>query len=256
MTMPLLCIRDLHAKIHEQEILHGLSLTIFPGQIHAIMGPNGAGKSTLSKVLAGHPSYTVTKGEVFLNGRDLLPLSPEERAHAGLFLSFQNPVEVPGVSNGKFLRAAVNAVRRARGQEMLSEEHFQNLLAEKMALLGCASDFATRDVNVGFSGGEKKRNEILQMALLSPLLAILDETDSGLDIDAMKVISHGVNSLMSSEKGLLVITHYQRLLNFIKPDVVHVLMKGCIVASGGADLVQKLEAEGYDWLQRDGACHG
>ncbi len=255
MTLPLLAIRDLHAQAHEKEILHGVNLTIFPGEIHAIMGPNGAGKSTLSKVLAGHPTYTVTGGDILLNGQSLLALSPEDRARQGLFLSFQNPIEVPGVSNVKFLHAAVNAIRKARGEERLDEESFQKLLAEKMALLGCRPDFATRDVNAGFSGGEKKRNEVLQMAVLDPVMAILDETDSGLDIDAMKVIANGVNTIMTNDKGLLLITHYQRLLNFISPTVVHVMMEGRIVATGGADLVKRLEAEGYDWLQQGGISH-
>lgn len=255
MTMPLLTIRDLHAKVHEEEILRGVSLTIFPGEIHAIMGPNGAGKSTLSKVLAGHPSYEVIGGEALLNGHSLLGLAPEERARQGLFLSFQNPVEVSGVSNVKFLRAAVNAMRRARELGVLNEDSFQALLNEKMELLGCRADFATRDVNAGFSGGEKKRNEILQMTVLDPLMAILDETDSGLDIDAMKVVAGGVNAIMTTEKGLLLITHYQRLLNFIKPTVVHVMMEGRIVATGGSELAHKLEAEGYDWLQHGEGCH-
>jgi Fe-S cluster assembly ATP-binding protein len=255
MTVPLLSIQDLHAQAHEKEILHGVCLTIFPGQIHAIMGPNGAGKSTLSKVLAGHPSYTVTRGQALLNGCSLLGLAPEERARQGLFLSFQNPIEVSGVSNVKFLRAAVNAMRKARGQEMVSEEAFLKLLNEKMELLGCRADFATRDVNAGFSGGEKKRNEILQMAVLDPIVGILDETDSGLDIDAMKVVAGGVNSIMTPEKGLLLITHYERLLNFIQPTVVHVMMEGRIVASGGMELAQRLEAEGYDCIQQGGKSH-
>jgi Fe-S cluster assembly ATP-binding protein len=255
MTIPLLTIRDLHASIGDTEILHGITLTIFPGEIHALMGPNGAGKSTLSKVLAGHPSYTVTQGEASLNGISLLTLSPEERAHRGLFLSFQNPIEVPGVSNIKFLRAAVNAMRKGRGEEPLSEENVQKVLHEKMELLGLKADLAARDVNAGFSGGEKKRNEILQMAVLNPIVAILDETDSGLDIDAMKIVAHGVNTIMTPEKGLLLITHYQRLLNYIKPSVVHVMIEGRIVATGGKELSLRLESEGYDWLFNDGHHH-
>lgn len=250
MMQPLLIIRDLHAQAEGVEILHGVSLTILPGQIHAIMGPNGAGKSTLANVLAGHPSYTVTSGDVLFNGQSLLAMPPEERCRQGLFVSYQHPVEVPGVSNGAFLRAIGTAVRRARGQEVLNDKAFQALLAEKMELVGCKADFLARDVNTGFSGGEKKRNEILQMALLDPVMAILDETDSGLDIDAMKIVAHGVNTLMADDRGLLLITHYQRLLNFIVPTVVHVMMEGRIITTGGRELALRLETDGYDWLQR------
>ena len=255
MTLPILAIANLRVNVHNTEILHDISITIFPGEIHAIMGPNGAGKSTLSKVLAGHPSYTVTGGEASFCGQNLLTLRPEERAHLGMFLSFQHPVEIPGVSTFAFLRAAVNATRKARKQEALSLEDFQKLLDEKMAMLTFKPDLAARDVNTGFSGGEKKRNEILQMAVLDPRLAILDETDSGLDIDAMKVVANGVNTIMTPEKGLLLITHYQRLLNFIKPSVVYVMMEGRIVATGGSDLAHKLESEGYDWLQKKSTPH-
>lgn len=255
MKRPLLDIRDLYVSTDEKEILNGITLTIFPGQIHAIMGPNGAGKSTLSKVLAGHPAYTVTKGEISLSGESLISMVPEERAHHGLFLSFQNPVEVPGVSNVKFLRAAVNAIRKGQGQDPLSEDEIENLVHEKMELLGLKPDLASRDLNVGFSGGEKKRNEILQMAVLNPLVSILDEADSGLDIDAMKVVANGIKTIMSKEKGLLLITHYQRLLTYIVPDVVHVMVEGRIVATGGRELAVKLESEGYDWLMQDGKRH-
>ena len=255
MKQPLLTIHDLHAEVEGREILHGLCLTVLPGQIHAIMGPNGAGKSTLAKILAGHPSYTVTKGMVVLNGQNILNLSPEERACQGLFLGFQNPIEVPGVANGKFLRAAVNAIRKARGQEALNDEQFHQQLTSKMELLGCKPEVVTRDVNVGFSGGEKKRNEILQMALLDPTVAILDETDSGLDIDAMKIIASGVNRFMTDAKGLLLITHYQRLLKVIVPTGVHVMMEGRIVATGGNDLAERLGAEGYDWVRQGGYEH-
>ena len=248
MTEPLLNICDLHVSVQGKEILHGVSLSIFPGQIHAIMGPNGAGKSTLSKVLAGHPAYEVTSGSVTLEGQNLLSMSPEERARRGLFLSFQQPIELPGVSMHAFLRAAVNATRKARGQDSLSEGEFQRLVEEKSELLHFRTELVRRDVNSGFSGGEMKRNEILQMALLDPKVAILDETDSGLDIDAMKVVGAGVNAFMSPQKSLLLITHYQRLFDVIQPSVVHVMVGGTIVQTGTKELAHKIESEGYDWV--------
>jgi Fe-S cluster assembly ATP-binding protein len=253
MTEPLLNISDLHASVQGKEILHGVSLSIYPGQIHAIMGPNGAGKSTLSKVLAGHPAFEVTGGTVTFLGQDLLVLSPEERARKGVFLSFQHPVELPGVSMTSFLRASVNAVRKARGMTPVSEKEFHKLLEEKSELLQFRTEYVRRDVNAGFSGGEMKKNEILQMALLDPKLAILDETDSGLDIDAMRIVGAGVNTLMTKDKGLLLITHYQRLLNVIQPTVVHVMMGGKIVMTGGPELAHKLESEGYDWIVKENA---
>lgn len=241
-------IKDLHVNIEGKPILKGLNLAIKPGEIHAIMGPNGAGKSTLAKVLAGHPSYEVTQGEVWFKGQNILELEPEERAHLGLFMSFQYPLEIPGVSNVEFLQTALNAQRKAHGQEPISAEEFQKLLDEKMQLVSSRPEFKERNLNEGFSGGEKKRNEILQMAILNPDFAILDETDSGLDIDAMKVVAEGVNNLMDPSKGLLLITHYQRLLNYIKPDFVHVMQDGKIIRSGGAELALQLEESGYDGI--------
>jgi Fe-S cluster assembly ATP-binding protein len=241
-------IKDLHVNIEGKPILKGLNLTIKPGEIHAIMGPNGAGKSTLAKVLAGHPSYEVTQGEVWFKGQNILELEPEERAHQGLFMSFQYPLEIPGVSNVEFLQTALNAQRKAQGQEPMDAEQFQKLLDEKMQLVSARAEFKERNLNEGFSGGEKKRNEILQMAILNPDFAILDETDSGLDIDAMKVVAEGVNRLMNDTKGLLLITHYQRLLNYIKPDFVHVMQDGKIIRSGGAELALQLEESGYDGI--------
>lgn len=241
-------IKDLHVNIEGKPILKGLNLTIKPGEIHAIMGPNGAGKSTLAKVLAGHPSYEVTQGEVWFKGQNILELEPEERAHLGLFMSFQYPLEIPGVSNVEFLQTALNAQRKAHGLEPIDAEQFQKLLDEKMQLVSARAEFKERNLNEGFSGGEKKRNEILQMAILNPDFAILDETDSGLDIDAMKVVAEGVNRLMDDSKGLLLITHYQRLLNYIKPDFVHVMQDGKIIRSGGAELALQLEESGYDGI--------
>ncbi len=241
-------IKNLCASIDGKPILKGFNLKINAGEIHAIMGPNGAGKSTLAKVLAGHPSYTVTDGEVLFKGKNLLELSPEERAHMGLFMSFQYPVEIPGVSNIQFMRTAYNSNRKARGEKELTVEEFEKLLDEKMALVDIKAEFKERNLNEGFSGGEKKRNEILQMAVLEPALAILDETDSGLDIDAMRVVAAGVNHIMHPEMGLLMITHYQRLLDYIKPDFVHVMMDGKIVQSGGSEMALELEEKGYDWL--------
>lgn len=244
----MLKIVDLHVAIQGVLILKGLSLVIHPGEIHAIMGPNGAGKSTLAKVLAGDPAYEVVSGEIWLDDVNILELSPEERAHAGLFIGFQYPVEIPGISNVQFLQAAYNAKRKAAGEMTVSEEEFQKLLSEKLELLEMKREFAQRNLNEGFSGGEKKRNEILQMAILDPKMAILDETDSGLDIDAMRVVACGVKRVFSPEKGLLLITHYQRLLDYIRPHFVHVLIDGQIVKSGDHLLAQELEVKGYDWL--------
>lgn len=246
-------IKNLCAAVEGKPILKGVDFKVNAGEIHAIMGPNGAGKSTLAKVLAGHPGYAVTGGEVKFNGVDLLSMEPDERAHQGLFMSFQYPVEIPGVSNMQFMRAAYNANRKARNQTELSLEDFEKLLDEKMRLVEVRGEFKERNLNEGFSGGEKKRNEILQMALLEPKLAILDETDSGLDIDAMRIVAAGVNKIMNPEMGLILITHYQRLLDYIKPDFVHVMLDGRIVHSGGAEEALKLEEKGYDWLTPSGA---
>ena len=242
----LLEIKGLHASIGDKEILRGIDLTIRRGEIHAVMGPNGAGKSTLSAVLAGKPDYTVTAGSVRFNGQDLLALSAEERAWAGIFLSFQYPVEIPGVTITSLMKTAVNAARKARGEEPLAAGPFLKLMKEKMAFIGMKPEFAKREVNVGFSGGEKKRNEIFQMALLDPTLAILDETDSGLDVDALRIVADGVNALHTPEKAAIVITHYQRLLEYIVPDRVHVLKDGRIVHSAGKELVAEIEEKGYD----------
>jgi Fe-S cluster assembly ATP-binding protein len=241
-------IKDLSASIEGKPILKGLNLIVKAGEIHAIMGPNGAGKSTLAKILAGHPSYTVTSGEILFKGQNLLEMEPEERAHAGLFMSFQYPVEIPGVSNIQFLRTAYNSNRKARGQTEMSLGEFEKLLEEKMSMMDIKPEFKERSLNEGFSGGEKKRNEILQMAILDPALAILDETDSGLDIDAMRIVAAGVNKLMNDDMGLILITHYQRLLDYIKPNFVHVMLNGKIVQSGGPELAFELENRGYDWL--------
>lgn len=241
-------IKNLCASIDGKLILKGLNLTVNAGEIHAIMGPNGAGKSTLAKVLAGHPSYEVTGGEILFKGKNLLELEPNERAHAGLFMSFQYPVEIPGVSNLEFLRASYNSKRKAKGETEVALAEFEKLLDEKMKLMEIKSEFKERNLNEGFSGGEKKRNEILQMAILDPELAILDETDSGLDIDAMRIVARGVNQLMSDRVGLILITHYQRLLDYITPDFVHVMLDGKIVQSGGPELALSLEEKGYDWL--------
>ncbi len=237
----MLWIKDLHVSTEGKAILKGVSLEILPGKIHAIMGPNGAGKSTLARLIAGHPDYDITQGEIVFEGQNILELSPEERAQIGLFMSFQYPLEIPGVTNLQFLHAAYNASKKAT----LSEEEFSKLLDDKMALMEIKAEFKERDLNTGFSGGEKKRNEILQMAVLEPKLAILDETDSGLDIDAMRIVASGVNKLMKEGRSLLLITHYQRLLDYISPDFVHVLLDGRIVASGGPELALKLEEEGY-----------
>lgn len=244
-------IKDLHASIHGKEILKGINLTVKPGEVHAIMGPNGSGKSTLSAVLAGNPNFEVTKGSVTFYGKNLLELSPEDRSHEGIFLSFQYPVEIPGVSMTNFMRAAVNEHRKYKGLEPLSAGEFLKLMREKRQIVELDSKLANRSVNEGFSGGEKKRNEIFQMAMLEPRLSILDETDSGLDIDALRIVAEGVNKLKSPENSTLVITHYQRLLDYIKPDVVHVLYKGQIVKTAGPELALKLEAQGYDWIKEE-----
>jgi Fe-S cluster assembly ATP-binding protein len=242
---PLLEITDLHAKVAGKEILRGLTLTLDAGQVHAIMGPNGSGKSTLSYVLAGRDGYEVTAGSVRYKGQDLLAMAPEERARAGIFLAFQYPVEIPGVPNATFLKSAVNAVRQARGEKPFDAMEFLKRAKEKLGGLEMDPSFLSRALNVGFSGGEKKRNEVFQMAMLEPALAILDETDSGLDIDALRIVAEGVNALRSAERGFLVITHYQRLLDYIVPDKVHVLSKGRIVKTGGKDLALELERTGY-----------
>ena len=243
--MALLEVKDLHARVEEKEILRGLNLTINPGEVHAIMGPNGSGKSTLSYVLAGKDDYEVTGGSATLDGEDLLGLEPDERAAKGLFLAFQYPIEIPGVASMTFLRTAVNSVRKKRGEEELSTPDFLRLVRERAKELNIKDDMLKRPVNVGFSGGEKKRNEILQMALLEPKMCVLDETDSGLDIDALKIVADGVNRLRAKNRGFLVITHYQRLLDHIVPDVVHVMARGKIVRTGGPELAHELEAEGY-----------
>ena len=242
----LLEIRDLHAGIDGKEILKGVNLTIRHGEVHAVMGPNGAGKSTLSAVLAGRPDFKVTSGTIVYEGKDLLAMSPEERSRAGIFLSFQYPVEIPGVSITNFLKAAVSCRRKALGLEDLSAGQSLKLLKEKMALVGMKPEFAKREVNVGFSGGEKKRNEIFQMAMLEPTFSILDETDSGLDVDALKIVAEGVNALRTPQSASIVITHYQRLLELIVPDVVHVLKDGRIIRTGGRELVEQIENSGYD----------
>jgi Fe-S cluster assembly ATP-binding protein len=242
-------IRDLHATVEGKEILRGINLTVNKGEIHAIMGPNGSGKSTLAKILAGHPAYEVTKGEVLFEGRNLLELAPDERAREGVFLAFQYPVEVPGVSNAQFLRLAYNEKRKHLGEEELDPLEFKDLLAERAKVVEMDAGLMSRSVNEGFSGGEKKRNEILQMAVLEPKLAVLDETDSGLDIDALRIVSEGVNKLRTPENAVVLVTHYQRLLNYIVPDHVHVLYKGRIVRTGGKELALELEEKGYDWIK-------
>jgi len=242
-------IKDLHVRVEGAEILHGVDLAVRAGEVHAIMGPNGSGKSTLAQALAGHEAYEVTKGSVSLDGADLVELSADERACAGLFLAFQYPIEIPGVSNMYFLRAALNSVRKARGEKEIDAIDFLALAKEKMKLLGLDPKLMNRSLNEGFSGGEKKRNEIFQMAVLEPRLAVLDETDSGLDIDALKVVAAGVNALRSPDRAFIVVTHYQRLLNYIVPDFVHVLVGGRIVKSGGRELALELEERGYAWAE-------
>ena len=245
----LLDVKDLHASIEGKEILKGINLQVRPGEVHAIMGPNGSGKSTLSEVLAGDPAFTVTSGEVDFHGMDLLSLSPEDRSHEGLFLSFQYPVEIPGGSMVNFMRAALNAKRKYFGQEPMSAGDFLKLMRQKRAIVELDNKLASRSVNEGFSGGEKKRNEIFQMAVLEPRLSILDETDSGLDIDALRIVAGGVNKLRSDSNSTIVITHYQRLLDYIKPDFVHILYNGRIVMTGGPELALELEERGYDWIK-------
>ena len=242
-------IKNLHAKVEDTEILKGIDLTINPGEVHAIMGPNGSGKSTLAQVLAGREEYEVTKGGVLYNGKDLLDMEAEERACEGLFMAFQYPVEIPGVANSYFLKAALNAVRTHRGEKELDAMDFLSLIKDKMKLVKMDESLLHRSVNEGFSGGEKKRNEIFQMSVLEPRFAILDETDSGLDIDALRTVSDGVNSLRSDDRSILVVTHYQRLLEYIVPDFVHVLVKGKIVKSGGKELALELEEKGYGWVE-------
>jgi Fe-S cluster assembly ATP-binding protein len=244
-------IKGLHATAGEKEILRGIDLTVNAGEVHAVMGPNGSGKSTLAQVLAGHPAYEVTAGHVLYQGRDLLDMDPEERAQAGVFLAFQYPVEIPGISNAYFLRAAYNEIRKAKGLEEVDSMDFLDLLEEKLRLVEWGPEIMSRAVNSGFSGGEKKRNEILQMAVLEPRLAILDETDSGLDIDALRIVANGVNTLRRPDSATIVVTHYQRLLNYIIPDRVHVLSAGRIVKSGGKELALELEARGYEWLEEE-----
>ncbi|MCB9895720.1 MAG: Fe-S cluster assembly ATPase SufC [Planctomycetes bacterium] len=253
MGAPLLEIKDLHVAVDGTEILHGLNLTVNAGEVHAIMGTNGSGKSTLTKVIAGHPDYEVTKGDVLYNGKSILEEEPEDRARAGIFLAFQYPVEVPGVSNMYFLRSALNAQRKSRGEPELSGAEFLELVKEKARLVDIDSGLLNRSVNEGFSGGEKKRNEIFQLAVLAPTLAILDETDSGLDIDALKTVADGVNSMRDAARAFLLVTHYQRLLNYIEPDRVHVLLDGRIVKSGGKELALQLEDKGYAWIEQETA---
>jgi Fe-S cluster assembly ATP-binding protein len=251
--MALLEIRDLHAKVGQRDILKGITLAVNAGEVHAIMGPNGSGKSTLAQVLARRESYQITRGSILFHGKDLLAMKPEDVACEGLFLAFQYPVEIPGISNAYFLRAALNAVRKSRGEDELDAIDFLPLLKEKMRLLEMDPKFLNRPVNEGFSGGEKKRNEIVQMAVLEPTLAVLDETDSGLDIDALKIVAQGVNTMRSQDRAIVLVTHYQRLLNYIVPDFVHVLVNGRIVKSGGPELALELEEKGYSWTEAEPA---
>ena len=249
--MSLLEIKNLHATVGGKEILRGINLTINPGEIHAVMGPNGAGKSTLSAILTGNPQYTVTEGSITYNGKDLLAMSPEQRAWEGIFLSFQYPVEIPGVSMVNFMRTAVNAHREYQGKPALTATEFLKMMREKRAVVQLDNKLANRSVNEGFSGGEKKRNEIFQMAMLEPRLSILDETDSGLDVDALRVVSDGVNRLKSADNASIVITHYQKLLDYVKPQFVHIVYKGRIVKDGGPELADRIFAEGFDWIKQE-----
>ena len=249
--MSLLEIKNLHATVGGKEILRGINLTINPGEIHAVMGPNGAGKSTLSAILTGNPQYTVTEGSITYNGKDLLAMSPEQRAWEGIFLSFQYPVEIPGVSMVNFMRTAVNAHREYQGKPALTATEFLKMMREKRAVVQLDNKLANRSVNEGFSGGEKQRNEIFQMAMLEPRLSILDETDSGLDVDALRVVSDGVNRLKSADNASIVITHYQKLLDYVKPQFVHIVYKGRIVKDGGPELADRIFAEGFDWIKQE-----
>ena len=249
----MLNVTNLHARVDDAEILKGVDLEINPGEIHAIMGPNGSGKSTLAQILAGNDGYEITAGQALYGGSDLLEMAPEERAREGIFLAFQYPVEIPGVNTAYFLRTSLNELRRASGQEAVDAIDFLELIREKLKLVEMDESFLKRSVNEGFSGGEKKRHEILQLAVLEPRLAILDETDSGLDIDALRIVANGVNTLHADDKSVLVVTHYQRLLDYIVPDFVHVLLDGRIVTSGGAELARELEAKGYDWIREEAA---
>ena len=251
-------LKDLHAEVEGEgiEILKGVNLTVTKGEIHAIMGPNGSGKSTLAKVVAGHPEYEVTKGDILFNGESILELDPDERAHAGVFLAFQYPVEVPGVTNSTLLRESYNTIAASRGREEMDPLEFDDYIREKLDLVEMNPDFLERSVNAGFSGGEKKRNEIFQMAVLQPTLSLLDETDSGLDIDALKIVSNGINKLHGDDDAVVLITHYQRLLNYIVPDQVHVMIGGRIVKTGGKELALELEERGYDWLESLATVNG
>jgi Fe-S cluster assembly ATP-binding protein len=247
-------IRNLHARIEDHEILKGINLTVGAGEVHSIMGPNGSGKSTLAQVIAGHEAYKVTDGEILYNGKDLLDMSPDERACDGVFMAFQYPVEIPGVSTQYFLKAAVNAIRKHRGEAELDAVEFLSLVREKAKMVNVDDRLLNRSINEGFSGGEKKRNEVFQMAVLDPKLAVLDETDSGLDIDALKTVAEGVNELRGADRSFVVVTHYQRLLNYIVPDKVHVLLGGRIVKSGGKELALELENKGYSWIEKEAAA--
>ena len=251
-------IKNLHAKVEGEdiEILKGVNLTINAGEIHAIMGPNGSGKSTLSKIVAGHPEYEVTDGEILFNGEDILEMDADERAHLGLFLAFQYPVEVPGITNKTLLREAYNTIARANDCEELDPLEFEDYMVSKLDVINMADDFLERSINTGFSGGEKKKNEIFQMAVLNPTLAFLDETDSGLDIDALKIVSDGINKFANAENAIVMVTHYQRLLSYVEPQFVHVMMNGRIVKSGGKELALQLENQGYDWLEKDVILNG
>ena len=247
----MISIKNLHANVEGNEILKGINLEVNPGEIHAIMGPNGSGKSTLANVLAGHEAYEVTEGEINFDGKEIVEMDPDERAREGLFLAFQYPIEIPGVSNSVFLKTAINEIRKHKGEEEISAKDFLALIREKAEILGMDSSLISRSVNQGFSGGEKKRNEILQLLTLNPKLAILDETDSGLDIDALKIVSHGVNEFKTDKNAVILVTHYQRLLDYIVPDFVHVLYKGKIVKSGDKNLALELEERGYDWIIKE-----